>query len=128
MEPQPTTPPDGSERGPSWREGRRPVEPEDDLYAGTGGHARPGEEPGGHEDWGARYGSPPPPPPRSGPDFSALFILLDGLRRAAPADLQERLTSLIREGLLTLRSLIDWYLERLDRRPREPEVEDIRID
>jgi len=54
--------------------------------------------------------------------------VLDGLRRAAPAEVQERLTSLIREGLLTLRSLIDWYLERLDRRPREPEVEHIPVD
>ncbi len=35
---------------------------------------------------------------------------------------------LIRELLLTLRSLIDWYLERLDQRPREPEVEDIPIE
>ena len=127
MEPQPTTQPDGPERGPSWRQGRA-VDPEEDLYAGTGGHAPFGDEPGRHEDWSARYGSPPPPPPRSGPDFSALFILLDGLRRAAPVDLQERLTSLIREALLTLRSLIDWYLDRLDGRPREPEVEDIRID
>ncbi len=122
MEPQPTTPPDGE---PSFRQ-RRPVEAEEDLYAGTGDRERPGEG----ENWGARYGAPPPPPPppRSGPDFSALFILLDGLRRAAPTDLQDRLTSLIREGLLTLRSLIDWYLERLDGRPREPEVEDIPID
>ena len=30
--------------------------------------------------------------------------------------------------LLTLRALIDWYLERLDRPQREPEVEDIPID
>jgi len=104
MEPQPTTPPDAGSDEERW----------------------------GGEDWGARwsarYGAPPPPPPRSGPDFSALFILLDGLRRAAPAELQDRLTGLIREGLLTLRSLIDWYLERLDRRPREPEVQDIPIE
>ena len=124
MEPQPTTPPAGE---PSFRQ-RRPVEAEEDLYAGTGDRARPGAEPGGGEDWSARYGAHPPPPPHSGPDFSALFILLDGLRRAAPTDLQDRLTSLIREGLLTLRSLIDWYLERLDGRPREPEVEDIPIE
>ncbi len=83
----------------------------------------------GPEEWSARYGAPPPPPPSSeGPDFSALFIVLDGLRRAAPAEVQGRLTSLIREGLLTLRSLIDWYLERLDRRPPEREVESIPID
>jgi hypothetical protein len=30
--------------------------------------------------------------------------------------------------LLTLRALIDWYLERLDRGDRRPEVQDIPID
>jgi len=43
-------------------------------------------------------------------------------------ELDEQLRGLIREVLLTLRSLIDWYLERLDRPRREPEVEEIRID
>jgi hypothetical protein len=43
-------------------------------------------------------------------------------------ELQDQLTSLLRELLLTLRSLIDWYLERLDSRPREPEVEEIPIE
>jgi hypothetical protein len=74
-------------------------------------------------------GPPPPPPPRGGSlDPAALFVLLDGLRRAAPRELDEQVTKLIREFLLTLRSLIDWYLERLDRPRREPEVEDIPID
>ena len=63
----------------------------------------------------------PPPPPARRLDFSALFVLLDALRRAAPAELQDRITAFIREGLLTLRSLIDWYLERLDRPPRGAE-------
>jgi hypothetical protein len=72
-------------------------------------------------------GSPPPPRPGS-LDPAALFVLLDGLRRAAPRELEEQVTKLIREFLLTLRSLIDWYLERLDRPSREPEVEDIPID
>jgi hypothetical protein len=71
---------------------------------------------------------PPPPPPRGPFDPSALFVLLDGMRRVAPRELQDQLTSLIREFLLTLRSLIDWYLERLDRPRREPEIEDIPID
>lgn len=61
-------------------------------------------------------------------DPGALFVLLDGVRSAAPRELQEQVTNLIREFLLTLRSLIDWYLERLDRGPREPEVEDIPIE
>ena len=43
-------------------------------------------------------------------------------------DLDRQLTNIIREFLLTLRSLIDWYLERLDREPQEPLVEDIPID
>jgi hypothetical protein len=74
-----------------------------------------------------RRAGPPPPPPR-GFDPSALFVVLDGLRRVAPREVQGQLTDLIREFLLTLRSLIDWYLERLDRPRREPEVEDIPID
>jgi hypothetical protein len=73
---------------------------------------------------------PPPtgPPPPHAFDPSALFVVLDGLRRVAPREVQGQLTDLIREFLLTLRSLIDWYLERLDRPRREPDVEDIPID
>jgi hypothetical protein len=98
--------------------------PEDDLYAGTGD-----PEPEPVQDWSARYGQgAPPPPPSSGPDLAALFAVLDALRSAAPPELQERVSHLIREILLTLRSLIDWYLERLDDGPREPTVEDIPID
>ncbi len=67
-------------------------------------------------------------PRRSTPDPAALFVLLDGVRAAAPRELRDQVTNLIREFLLTLRSLIDWYLERLDRAPREPEVEEIPID
>jgi hypothetical protein len=85
------------------------------------GEAEERDPPGG--------GSPPPPPPSRGAlDPSALFVLLDGLRRAAPRELEEQLTKLIREFLLTLRSMIDWYLERLDRPRKEPEVEDIPIE
>jgi hypothetical protein len=73
-------------------------------------------------------GSPPPPPPGSSFDPAALFVLLDALRRSAPREVEEQVTKLIREFLLTLRSLIDWYLERLDNPRREPEVEDIPID
>jgi hypothetical protein len=70
----------------------------------------------------------PPPPRGSSPDPAALFVLLDGLRRVAPRELDDQLTKLIREFLLTLRALIDWYLERLDRPRREPGVEDIPIE
>ena len=62
------------------------------------------------------------------PDPASLFAMLDGMRRMAPRELEGQVTNLIREFLLTLRSLIDWYLERLDQKPVEPHVEDIPIE
>jgi hypothetical protein len=50
------------------------------------------------------------------------------MSRGPEPELDEALRRLVRELLLTLRSLIDWYLERLDRPRREPRVEDIPID
>jgi hypothetical protein len=89
--------------------------------------------------WEAPYagsddpGATPPPSfadPLRAPqlDFRPLFMLLDAVRRGLPRELEEQFTALIREILLTLRALIDWYLERLERRPTEPRVEDIPID
>ena len=69
-------------------------------------------------------GTPPPPPP----DLSALLAVLETLRRAIPVELQEQFNTLQRELLLTIRALIDWYLERLDKPELAPQVEDIPID
>ena len=69
-------------------------------------------------------GAPPPPPP----DLSALLAVLEALRRAIPLELQDQFTTLQRELLLTVRALIDWYLERLDKPELAPQVEDIPID
>ena len=50
------------------------------------------------------------------------------MRDRIPPDLQRRLGEALREVLLALRALIDWYLERSERQRREPaEVEDIPI-
>jgi hypothetical protein len=84
---------------------------------GREGHAR---EHGGEAPRDGRYNRPPDP--------AALFTMLDGMRRMAPRELEDQLTNLIREFLLTLRSLIDWYLERMDRPRQEPKIEDIPID
>jgi hypothetical protein len=65
---------------------------------------------------------------RQKPDPAALFAMLDSIRSMAPRELEGQVTNLIREFLLTLRSLIDWYLERLDQPRQEPTVEDIPID
>ncbi len=67
-------------------------------------------------------GVPPPP------DLSALIAVLEALRRAIPAELQDQFMTLQRELLLTVRALIDWYLDRLDKPELAPQVEDIPID
>jgi hypothetical protein len=65
--------------------------------------------------------------PRS-PDVELLAGVLQSLRDLIPPDLQERLTAALRELLLALRALIDWYIERMERRRAQPtEVEDIPI-
>ncbi len=58
-----------------------------------------------------------------------LAAALDALRELVPAELQRRLADALRELLLAVRALIDWYLERADRRRREPPaVQEIPID
>ena len=62
------------------------------------------------------------------PDLTPLFAIVEALRRAIPTELQEQFNALQRELLLTLRALIDWYLDRLDKPELETKVEDIPID
>lgn len=94
-------------------------DPFDRLYESAQGAN--GAHAGGYEDG-------PPPPRGSRPDLAAIFVMLDAVRAGLPDGVRDRFTSLVREILLTLRSLIDWYLERLDRGPRKPQVEDIPLD
>jgi hypothetical protein len=61
-------------------------------------------------------------------DADLLLGLFAALRDRIPPDLQQRLAEAIREVLLALRALIDWYLERTERaRSRPTSVEDIPI-
>jgi hypothetical protein len=62
------------------------------------------------------------------PGEELLAQLLQSLRELIPPELQRRLAEALRELLLALRALIDWYVQRLERRRAEPdEVEDIPI-
>jgi hypothetical protein len=64
---------------------------------------------------------------RSG-DLDMLVQLLESLRELIPPDLQQRLADALRELLLAIRALINWYLERLDGHREEPaEMQDIPI-
>ncbi len=84
----------------------------------------------GADDPGATPPPPFPPPGGGMPrlDFRPLFMLLDAVRRGLPRELEDQFNTLLREILLTLRALIDWYIDRLERPQGEPQVEDIPID
>lgn len=73
---------------------------------------------------------PPPPGPS---ELEVIVGLLGSLRDALPAELTQQVAEAVRELLLAVRALIDWYLERLERMPRpsqasaEDRVQDIPI-
>lgn len=80
--------------------------------------------------------TPPSEPPSGGGggvaggrgEFELLLEAITSLRERIPPDLQRRLGEALRELLLAVRALIDWYLERSERRPRERgDVQDIPI-
>lgn len=61
-------------------------------------------------------------------ELEELLATILALRERIPPDLQRRIAEALRELLLALRALIDWYLERSERRPRSSdEVQDIPI-
>lgn len=69
------------------------------------------------------------------PDLAALVGLLDAVRGSIPAELTVQLADALRELLVALRALIDWYIGRLESlasavpsSPPEPRVQDIPID
>jgi hypothetical protein len=90
----------------------------------------------------ARAASAPRPPPAGwrssepdaagdggrGSELEWLASALQSLRDLIPAELQRRLAEALRELLLAVRALLDWYLERLEQRRTEPlDVQDIPI-
>lgn len=96
----------------------------------------------------ARTGNPEPDPPAAGQpppsgwqapesgdraggtggELELLLGLIASVRGLIPPDLERRLGEALRELLLAVRALIDWYLERMERRPTEPsEIQDIPI-
>jgi hypothetical protein len=86
----------------------------------------------------ARTGERGKPPPagwqsprgeeRSGSELETLIQTVRAVRDLIPPEVLQRIASALRELLLALRALIDWYLERVDRRRAEPaEVEEIPI-
>jgi hypothetical protein len=76
--------------------------------------------------WATPGGEASPPP-----DLEALVTLLAAVRDTVPPELSRQVAEALRQLLLALRALLDWYIERLG----EPapgrervEVEDIPLD
>ena len=65
--------------------------------------------------------------------MQALVALLETLRDLIPDELAEQFRDLVRQVLLLLRALIDWWVERMeaeagsDAAPTGPAVQDIPI-
>ena len=61
-------------------------------------------------------------------ELDALVALLRALRELVPPELQQQVSDVIRQVLLLLRAVIDYWVDRLDApRPAEVEVQDIPI-
>jgi hypothetical protein len=66
--------------------------------------------------------------PPGAAELQALAGLLDLARQSVPPELTRQVLDALRQLLLAVRALIDYYIERLDReREVPPEVEDIPI-
>jgi hypothetical protein len=62
-------------------------------------------------------------------ELDALVALLRALRELVPPELQQQVSEVIRQVLLLLRAVIDYWVDRLDApRPAQVEVQDIPID
>jgi len=65
-------------------------------------------------------------------ELLALAALLQALRDLVPHELQQQVTEVIRQILLLIRAIIDWWVDRLESgrpaAPAEPAVEEIPID
>jgi hypothetical protein len=61
------------------------------------------------------------PPPF---DLGQIAALIESLRGVVPSELTGQLTDALRELLIALRAVLDWYIARLE--PPEPQTDDVQ--
>ena len=62
-------------------------------------------------------------------DLGQLTALVESLRGVVPPDLARQLADALRELLLAIRAVLDWYIARLEpSEPPEADVEDIPVE
>jgi hypothetical protein len=111
----------------------RPSEPDaraaesDARGSGSGtGPADPSKPP--PAGWQSPEEADSEPAARRASELELLTTIAQSMRDLIPAELQRRLAEALRELLLALRALLDWYLERLEsERTESHEVQDIPI-
>jgi hypothetical protein len=67
--------------------------------------------------------------PASFPDLSQITALVESMRGIVPPELLRQLADALRELLIAIRAVLDWYIARLE--PGEPdstEVQDIPVE
>jgi hypothetical protein len=98
------------------------------LRTPPSGWAAPGDRARAENGQGGEQGAGHGGAEHEDEDLSTVLAFVRSLRDLIPPELQRRLAEALRELLLALRALIDWYLERLDQRRKTPTpVEDIPI-
>jgi hypothetical protein len=69
------------------------------------------------------------PRPNAFPDLAQLTALLESLRGAVPPELTRHVADALRELLIAIRAVLDWYIARLEPSERTPlEVQDIPVE
>jgi hypothetical protein len=67
--------------------------------------------------------------PGAFPDLAQLTALIESLRGVVPPDLARQLADALRELLIALRAVLDWYIARLEPPDeRESDVQDIPVE
>jgi hypothetical protein len=62
-------------------------------------------------------------------DLGQIAALVESLRGVVPAELSRQLAETLRELLIALRAVLDWYIARLEPgEPAAPDVQDIPVD
>lgn len=68
-------------------------------------------------------------PGPSFPDLGQLTALVESLRGVVPPDLARQLADALRELLIAIRAVLDWYIARLEpAEPPESDVQDIPVE
>lgn len=86
------------------------------------------------EPSGGAAAGPPPSGEEAQEEIRALVALVELLRDVLPPDLRAQLAELVRQLLIILRAILDWWIERIDPvrasgagHAEPPVVEDIEI-